>query len=169
MATRPPFTAPSPAGDKAGEDPKMKADMTDAGADPKPTVSNMSYSEMVAFYNTQLGRVEMAWFRIMYLHAAIVGVLVFFGEAEDFLALQRVLVFAFFTVNLLIFQYALSEGYQALEKAQKDLSRFPENDGHVDHWFRTRNTRYKTPIRNAVVLVTWALVGFLLFQSRLPF
>ena len=146
----------------------MSKSMSAPSPEEKKTVSNMSYSEMVSFYHMQLGRVEMAWFRIMYLHAAIVGVLVFFGEAEDFLALQRVLVFAFFTVNLLIFQYALTEGYQALENARKDLARFPENDGHVDRWFRTRNNRYKTPVRNAVVLITWLLVGFLLFRSLIP-
>lgn len=131
------------------------------------TISNMTYSEMVGFYHQQLARVELAWFRIMYLHAAIVGVLIFFGEAEDFLILQRFIVFGFFTVNLVIFHVALSEGYEGLSEAQKDLKRFPENDGHVDRWFRKRENLYKTGVRTAIMAVTWVLVGFLLFQSPL--
>lgn len=125
----------------------------------------MSYSEMVGFFQQQLARVELAWFRIMYLHAAIVGVLVFFGEAQDFLFLQRAIVFAFFSVNLVIFHVALSEGYQGLNEAQKDLERFPENDGHVDRWFRSRRNTSKTGVRTAIIVLTWSLVGFLLFQS----
>ena len=136
-----------------------------AGEAEKFTVSNMSYSEMIGFYNQQIARVELAWFRIMYLHAAIVGVLVFFGEAEDFLFLQRAIVFAFFTVNLVIFRVALSEGYSGLKEAQRDLKRFPESDGHVDHWFRARTNIYSPGVRTAIMMVTWAIIGFLLFRS----
>lgn len=135
------------------------------GASEPLQVSNMSYSEMIGFYHQQLGRVEMAWFRIMYLHAAIVGVLVFFGEADDFLLLQRLVVFGFFTVNLVIFHVALSEGYAGLNEAQKDIERFPASDGHVDRWFRSRKSLYKSKVRTAVMVTTWALVGFLLFRS----
>ncbi|MEM7074645.1 MAG: hypothetical protein AAF484_06135 [Pseudomonadota bacterium] len=127
------------------------------------TVSNMTYSEMVAFYNVQLGRVEMVWFRIMYLHAAMVGVLVFFSEADAFLMLQRAVVFAFFTVNLVIFLAALSEGYAALKAAHDDLLRFPNDDGAVDTWFRSRQFGYRKTVRNLTLVVTWALIGFLLF------
>ena len=134
---------------------------------PSVKVSNMSYSEMVGFYHQQMARVEMAWFRIMYLHAAIVGVLVFFSQADDFLTLQRGIVFAFYTVNLLIFHVALSEGYAGLAEAQKDLRRFPDNDGHVDRWLRSRTTLYKTGMRSVIVIITWLLVGFLLFRSLL--
>lgn len=154
------------ASDDAAAEQSAAANTGASETEPPPTtISNMSYSEMVGFYNQQLSRVELAWFRIMYLHAAVVGVLVFFGEAEDFLFLQRFIVFGFFSVNLAIFHVALSEGYAGLTEALKDLKRFPENDGHVDRWFRRRRSLYQTKVRTAIIMVTWTLVAFLLFQS----
>ena len=160
-----------PFGDASSRDNTAMHDAQTQAIDGKPLVSeplivsNMSYSEMVGFFHQQLGRVEMAWFRIMYLHAAIVGVLVFFGEADDFLLLQRLVVFGFFTVNLVIFHVALSEGYAGLDQAQKDLERFPASDGHVDQWFRSRKSLNKSKVRTMVMVTTWLLVGFLLFRS----
>lgn len=134
---------------------------------PPLKISNMTYAELVSFFHLQIGRVEMTWHRIMYLHAAIVGVLVFFGEADQSYLVQRFLVFGFYTVNLLIFYYSLSEGYQALREVHGDLKRFPSGDGNVELWFRNRRYGHKAPIRIAIMLVTWALIGSLLFQSWL--
>lgn len=128
-------------------------------------ISNMTYAELVSFFHLQIGRVEMTWHRVMYLHAAIVGVLVFFGEADQSYLMQRCLVFGFYTVNLLIFYFSLREGYQALNEAHQDLKRFPGGDGNVEKWFRNRRYGHKSPIRIAVLSVTWALIGGLLFHG----
>jgi len=128
-------------------------------------VSNMTYPELVQFYNAQLGRVEMTWFRIIYLHAAMVGVLVFFGEAEEFLLLQRSVVFAFYSVNLLVFFFALRDGYGAMQSALRDLSRFPDKLGAVDDWFRAQRLGMKTGLWTLVMTIAWLLVLFLLFYN----
>lgn len=127
------------------------------------TVSNLTYAELVSFFQTQMGRVEMTWFRVMYLHAAIVGVLAFFAEAREYYMFQRGLVFAFYTVNLLIFHVSLQEGYQALKSAHRDLMRFPQGEGDVERWFRGLRYGYKTPVRIMVMVSTWVLIGGLLF------
>ena len=127
----------------------------------------MTYAELVSFFHLQIGRVEMTWHRIMYLHAAIVGVLVFFGEADQSYLIQRYLVYGFYTVNLLIFYFSLREGYQALNEVHNDLRRFPAGDGNVEIWFRNRRYGHKSPIRIAILLVTWVLIGGLLFQGWL--
>lgn len=133
-------------------------------ADPE-RVSNMTYAEMVAFYHAQLGRVEMTWFRVMYLHAAMVGVLVFFGEAEDFFLLQRAVVFAFYTVNLLIFFFALREGYDGMKHAHRDLVLFPDAEGHVENWYRTHRLNYKMELRALALAIAWLLILFLMFYG----
>ncbi len=152
-------------GDTGAKDAQPKANDGKPSVSEPLKISNMSYSEMLGFYNQQLGRVEMTWFRIMYLHAAIVGVLVFFGEADEFLLLQRFVVFGFFTANLLIFHVALSESYDGLRAALKDIECFPASGGHVDQWFHNHRNLYRTNVRTAVMLTTWGIVGFLLFQS----
>lgn len=130
-------------------------------------VSNLTYNEIVQFYHTQVGRVELTWFRIMYLHAAVSGILVFFFEAETFLVQQRALVLAVYTVNLLVLHFALKEGYAALRSAVADLKRFPESDGHVDQWFRAISFDYKANIRSAFLVSIWILVAYLLFWNVL--
>lgn len=133
------------------------------------TVSNMSYVDMVGFYHQQISRVEMAWFRIMYLHAALVGVLIFFEQAEEFFVLQRVIVFGFYTVNLVIFFMALKDGYVGLTAAEKDLKLFPASNDNVDSWFRSRNTKRKTELRVLIMFITWSIVATLLFRTLIPF
>lgn len=128
-------------------------------------VSNMTYTELIGFLHMQIGRVEMTWHRVIYLHAAIVGVLVFFGEANQSYLMQRWLVFCFYTVNLLIFYFSLREGYQALREVHTDLKRFPSGDGNVETWFRNRRYAHKSPIRVAVLAITWAMIGLLLFRG----
>lgn len=131
--------------------------------DPEQRVSNLTYAELVSFFQLQMGRVEMTWFRVMYLHAAIVGVLAFFAEAQQYYMFQRGLAFAFYTVNLIIFHVSLQEGYQALKSAHRDLLRFPQGEGDVERWFRGLRYGYKTPVRISVMVITWLLIGGLLF------
>lgn len=128
-------------------------------------ISNMTYAELVSFFHLQIGRVEMTWHRVMYLHAAIVGVLVFFGESDKSYFLQRGLVFGFYTVNLLIFYFSLREGYQALSNVHQDLKRFPAGDGNIETWFRNRNYGHKSAIRIVILFATWILIGSLLFSK----
>lgn len=131
----------------------------------EPKISHMSFSELVTFYAVHVARVDMTWFRIMYLHAAVVGVLIFFAEAEIFYWLQRGLVFAFYTVNLLIFHLCLQESYKAMQAARDDLAQFDKTDGSVDTWFRSMMLGHKTASRVSVLAITWALVGWLLFKD----
>lgn len=133
--------------------------------EPPAKISNMTYAELVSFFHLQIGRVEMTWHRVIYLHAAIVGVLVFFGQADQSYFMQRCLVFGFYTVNLLIFFFSLREGYQALHEVHADLKRFPAGDGNVETWFRNRQYRHKSPVRTAVLAITWLMIGLLLFHG----
>ncbi|MEP5728183.1 MAG: hypothetical protein ABJL67_02295 [Sulfitobacter sp.] len=127
----------------------------------------MTYAELMNVLHLQIGRVEMTWHRVMYLHAAIVGVLMFFGEAQSGYLFQRALVFGFYTVNLVIFYASLHEGYQGVIEVQADLRRFPADQGSVDAWFRKRRYAHKPLVRIAVLFCTWAFIGALLFQSWL--
>ena len=139
--------------------------MKDADTPPQQRVSNMTFAELATFFHNQQGRVETAWFRITYLHAAMVGVLVFFGEAEDFLLFQRAVVFAFYTINLLIFYLALRDGYDGMQAAQKDLGAFTPGSGVVEGWFRGRSFAFRSGLRALALVVAWLVILYLLFHS----
>ncbi|MEM8538160.1 MAG: hypothetical protein AAGF56_09890 [Pseudomonadota bacterium] len=139
--------------------------MRDDTDPPAKKVSHMTYADLVNFYAAHVARVDLTWFRIMYLHAAVVGVLIFFAEATSSYWLQRGLVFAFYSVNLLIFHICLQESYQAMRVAKEDLARFENKGEAVDGWFRNMVLSHKTITRVGVLTITWALVGWLLFQD----
>lgn len=141
-------------------EPEPPASASAAPAD--ETVSHLGYSELVTFFHHQVGRVETTWFRVMYLHAAIVGVLIFFHQSDYPFVIARVVVFGFYTVNMLIFHFALRESYGGLHAVHADLMRFPPTDGAVDRWFRSHRYDRKHGVRALVMLACWALVVFLL-------
>lgn len=141
--------------------------MSEAAPPEKPTVSHLSYSEMIGVYHLLIGRVETSWFRIMYLHAAMIGALVFFYEADQVFLLPRTIVFAFYTANLVIFHVALREGYTGLRQVHEDLAQFPPSGGNLDAWMRTRSYVYRTPVRVAIMLTAWAVIAVLLFSNVL--
>lgn len=145
----------------------QEAETPGAGGAEPPKVSGMTFSELVSFYHLQVGRVETSWFRVMYLHAAMVGLLVFFGEADQFYTFQRVIVFAFYTVNLAIFAISLHEAYDGLRQALADLVAFPQTGGAVDAWFRQRTLAFRKVLRTLFLIAVWLLMAMLLFQSVL--
>ena len=153
-----PLSAPPVGPDIAEPEPAANV----PSAPPDVTVSNLGYAELVTFFHHQLGRVETTWFRVMYLHAAIVGVLIFFHQSDYPFVVARVVVFGFYTVNMLIFHVALRESYRGLNAVQADLRRFPETDGAVDAWFRSHGHDRKRVVRVLIMVASWALVAFLL-------
>lgn len=138
---------------------------TDSTADSKPKVSHLTFSELTSVTMQLFGRLEVIWQRVVYIHAAMIGVMVFFSQAETGYTLARGVVYAFYSVNLLIAYFNLREIYAGLENARTDLAKFPpcDRDGAFAPWLMARNYAYKTTLRALVMAVAWALVGGLLF------
>lgn len=67
------------------------------------------------------GRLDTLWQRLLYAHAAIVGVLVFFSTQADPFWVSRALVFVFYTINLAISVTAMLESYRGLQAGLADL------------------------------------------------
>ena len=128
-------------------------------------VSNLTFSELCGLAMQLDARVEDIWQRVVYIQAAMIGVLVFFSQAEHVYLLARGLVFAFYSVNILMAYVNLSEIYRGLDGICRDLARFPAcpEGGAAQDWMAGRRFRHKRALRAAILAVAWVFVGVLLF------
>ncbi len=111
------------------------------------------------------GRLDTLWQRLLYAHAAIVGVMVFFSTTPETFFISRVLVFLFYTVNLLISVVAMIESYRGLQAGLTDI-RAREREGepsHFENWLTSLD--YSAHPRRRIMLfgLVWLLIGYLLF------
>ncbi|MEM8730652.1 MAG: hypothetical protein AAGF79_12105 [Pseudomonadota bacterium] len=119
------------------------------------------------------GRIDSIWERLVYTHAAIATVMAFLSEnftpEEDYLV-TRLVVFAFYTVNLAIAMAAMWESYRGLQAGLADLrvAHGEEEFSHMDRWMLKLD--YRThPWRRLVLLASvWLVVGYLLFVPFCP-
>ena len=138
----------------------VKSDNSD-----RPRISNLTFPELTGISLQLVGRLEVIWQRVVYIHAAMIGVMVFFSQAETGYTLARGIVYAFYSVNLLIAYFNLREIYAGLEAARSDMAKFPEcpANGALFGWMKDRNYAYKSALRALILAVAWGLVGALLF------
>lgn len=131
----------------------------------RPRISNLTFPELSGISLQLVGRLEVIWQRVVYIHAAMIGVMVFFSQAETGYTLARGIVYAFYSVNLLIAYFNLREIYTGLEAARSDMEKFPEcsENGSLFGWMKSRNYAYKSGLRALILGIAWVLVGALLF------
>ena len=126
--------------------------------------SQMDFHELISL-NLQLnGRLDALWQRVLYSHAAIVGVMVFFGTSDTLYAVPRVLVFAFYTANLIMTVIAFNETLSGMRAAIADLKALQGNETKtkVQEWIFTRNYDRHATVRAVILGITWLLLGYLL-------
>lgn len=115
------------------------------------------------------GRLDTLWQRLLYTHAAIVGVMVFFFSQADPHLVPRALVFVFYTVNLMISVNAMLESYRGLQAGLNDLKAMEAtgSSSHFEQWLTTLDYAAH-PVRRIVLFgVIWLTLGYLLFASFL--
>ena len=126
--------------------------------------SRMTFHELILL-NLQLnGRLDALWQRVLYSHAAIVGVMVFFGTSDELYAVPRILVFAFYTANLIMTLYAFNETLTGMRAAIADLKSLQQGSARtkIQEWVFTRNYDRHATVRMAILGTTWLLLGYLL-------
>lgn len=124
----------------------------------------LSFSELMNLALAFHARIDTLWQRVLYSHAAIVGVMVFFATAQDLLALPRVLVFLFYTFNIWITLVAFAECYSGLRAVLDDLKVFPQSDAstNIQSWVIQR-TYHRHALRRILLLgAVWLVLGYLL-------
>lgn len=124
----------------------------------------LSFSELMNLALAFNSRIDTLWQRVLYTHAAIVGVMVFFATAHDMLAVPRVLVFLFYTFNTGITLAAFAECYSGLRAALDDLKAFPQSESstNIQSWVMNRSY-HRHALRRVLTLgAVWLVLGYLL-------
>jgi hypothetical protein len=132
-------------------------------------VSHLKANELVALAMQLRGRTDSEWQRAVNLHGALIAVMIFFAnQAEPFLA-ARVMVYVFYTYNVVMLLRGLTEAYAGLREVTSDLLLLPapERGGQSLRWLTARRFRREAPIQCSLLVAVWALIGYLLIGSLL--
>lgn len=137
----------------------MSQDEVDA-----PPENLMSFTELLNLALAFNARVDSLWQRMIYTHAAIVGVMVFFASSFEPFFLPRLLVYFFYSINIGITVSAFNESYSGLDAALHDLKRFPKSkqSGHIQSWVLEQSYHHHARRRVYMLGVVWLVIGYLL-------
>lgn len=124
----------------------------------------LSFQELVTLSLQLNSRLDMLWHRVLYSHAAIVGVMVFFASRAELFAVQRHLVFGFYTINTIITVIAFREVYVGLLAAIEDLKALSGSAQmtNVQRWIFSRNYTRHSIFRATVMGLAWLILGYIL-------
>lgn len=124
----------------------------------------LSFNELVNLALQLNNRLDALWQRVLYAHAAIVGVMVFFGTQSNLFMLPRTLVFGFYSVNTVITIIAFRDTFSGLTAAIHDLREIHggESVSNVENWIFLRDYKRNARLRTLVLLAVWAVLGYLL-------
>jgi hypothetical protein len=131
---------------------------------PPATVSHMTAPELVNFGLQLRNRSEMEWQRVINIHAALIGAMIFFaGQADPYMT-ARLVVFAFYSFNLASSYLGMRDTFEGLRKVSQDLRLFgpPAAGGASFDWIASQ--KYSLPIygRSALLIGVWSITGYLM-------
>ena len=131
------------------------------------TAPALKLSEIMSVVMTLRTKADNDWYRVIYLHAALIGAMVFFaGQKNDFV-FARLVVFAFYSFNVAVSFAALRESHEGLRKATLDLRSFPPHHGGsgIQEWLASHDYVKALRMQLLVLGVAWAVVAYLLLAS----
>lgn len=133
------------------------------------TVSHMKPSELVSLAMQLRGRADGEWQRAVNLHAALIAVMIFFAGQSDPFVTARLIVFAFYTYNVIVLLRGLIEAYAGLRAVTDDLLllRAPDLGGHSLRWLTARRYHGDARFQGALLALVWMVTGYLMLSSIL--
>jgi len=150
--------------------PIEPADVTEIADPAVPPITAIKLYEMLNLVMALRTKVDNDWYRVIYLHAALIGVMVFFAEQTQAFLLARLVVFAFYTFNVAVSYAALRDSHAGLSRATADLRSFPSHPGAagVQDWLASRYYDRAMRLQLWVLGVAWVLVAYLLLSTGIP-
>jgi hypothetical protein len=121
-----------------------------------------SFNELIGMTMLLHGRIDTLWQRVIYSHAAMVGVMVFFASAHDPFVVARFLVMLFYTLNSIVTFVAFRDTFNGLKAALEDLKASGQTHGHVFAWISGQNFRSHAIRRAGILLILWVIIAYLL-------
>ena len=133
----------------------------------RAAVPAMKLSEIMSVVMALRTKADNDWYRVIYLHAALIGAMVFFaGQKTDF-AFARLVVFAFYSFNVAVSFAALRESSEGLRHATSDLRSFPPHLGGagVQKWLASHDYARALRLQLWVLTAAWLVVAYLLLAA----
>ncbi len=129
----------------------------------------MTVTELVNLCLQLRGKSEAEWQRVINLHAALIGAMIFFAGQDDPYVTGRILVFAFYTFNVISSCLSLRETFDGLRRVNEDLALFgnPALGGSSFDWIVTRRYSLYVWGRSGLLAGVWLVVGYLMIFSIL--
>lgn len=120
--------------------PVEPSQVTEIESRAAPAVPSIKLSEILSIVMALRTKADSDWYRVIYLHAALIGAMVFFAGQRNEFAFARLVVFAFYSFNVAVSFAALRESYEGLRHATSDLRSFPPHHGGaaVQKWLGSR-------------------------------
>ena len=136
---------------------------------PKETTSAMNFSELMMLTLKFNDRLDTLWQRVIYTHAALVGVMVFFARSQELFVVQRMLVFFLYSVSSLITYVSIRDTFHGYRSALQDLAALDQEDAtsNVQNWIKTKNVGSQTRRYGLVLAFAWAVLGYILLGPLL--
>jgi hypothetical protein len=124
----------------------------------------MRFADTVSLQMLLRSKSQSEWHQLIYLQAALIGVMIFFAGQTNLYVTGCVAVFAFYTVSLVFGYAALRETYHGLRIVTRAIAIFPpsEDVGEVQGWMASRRYRHDLWVRTCLLGIVWAVVGGLL-------
>lgn len=131
------------------------------------TVSHLKPSELVSLAMQLRGRADAEWQRAVNLHGALIAVMIFFAGQPDPYVTARLVVFTFYTYNVVMLLRGLNEAYAGLRDVTSDLMLLPapEQGGHSLRWLTARSYRRDAVIQCTLLAIVWIVIGYLMLSS----
>ncbi|MEM6941458.1 MAG: hypothetical protein AAF943_15835 [Pseudomonadota bacterium] len=121
-----------------------------------------SFNELIGMILVLNARIDALWQRVIYAHAAMVGVMVFFAAASDPFVIARGLVLLFYTMNSFVTYIAFRDSYGALNAAVADLKATGASKGKVFSWAQALHFSQHTARRAFMLAALWLIIAYLL-------
>lgn len=125
-------------------------------------VNALSISELLSLCMQLNARIDTLWQRVIYSHAAMVGVMVFFASTDHAFVVPRLLVVFFYTLNSLVTYAAFHEAFLGLRAAVQDLRQIDDAQGNVYSWIETRNFDLHARRRALILGTLWVIIAYLI-------
>lgn len=110
-------------------------------------------------------RLESEWQRVLYVHAALIGVMIFFaGQSIQFVP-ARIIIAVFYTASLIVSWRAMAEALEGLRVVTADLAEHTGGTSPAQRWVSTRDYRHTLNLRTVLMIGVWCVVVYLLFRT----
>lgn len=130
----------------------------------QPLVANMTLRDLLTLAMQLNTRIDTLWQRVIYAHAVMVGVLIFFAnpEAAHSFTVPRLLVMFFYTMNSVITFVAFRESYDGLRAIVRQTQGHADANNHVLTWFRNRDFSTHAKRRAGILITLWFVIAYLI-------